>query len=101
MQSNPTARCEPNSNAMLAALPLGELVLLCGSKREKLQRSAWQGEMGRVCLDFFVGLAGLSWPEHPASDAERINEAYLSPEKISTVSLPDAARPAGLSKEMM
>jgi hypothetical protein len=77
---------------MLAALPLGELVLLCKSKRDELHREAWQGEMGRICLDFLVGLAGLSWPELPAGDTERINETYLSQEKISTVSLPDAAR---------
>src|SRR6266850_2817553 len=99
MQSNATARCGSSSNAMLAALPLGEFVSLCKSKRDELHRGAWQGEMGRICLDFLVGLAGLSWPELSAGDAERINETYLSPEKISTVSLPDAARSAGLSKE--
>ena len=84
---------------MLAALPPGELVSLWKSKRDELHRGAWQGEMGRICLDFLVGLAGLSWPELPAGDTERINEPYLSPEKISTVSLPDAARSASLSKE--
>jgi hypothetical protein len=48
--------------------------------------------MGHASLDFFVGLAGLSWPEPelPAAFTERANETYLSPEKISTVSLPDA-----------
>jgi hypothetical protein len=101
MQSNATARCESSSNAMLAVLPLGELVSLCESKREKLQQDAWQGEMGRVCLDFFVGLTGLSWPELPMGYTERIDEPHLSPEKVSTVSFPDAARSAGLSKETM
>ena len=66
MQSHATAGCESNSNAMLAALTLNELVSLCESKREKLQLGPWQGEMGRVCLNFLVGLAGLSWPELPA-----------------------------------
>jgi hypothetical protein len=46
--------------------------------------------MGRTSLDFFVGLAGLSWPELPADFTERVNETYFSPEKISTVSPPDA-----------
>lgn len=90
MQSSATAGCESNSNAMLVALSLGELISLCGSKREQLERGPWQGEMGRACLDFFVGLAELSWPELPAGFTERVNETYLSPEKISTVSLPDA-----------
>jgi len=90
MQSHATAGYESNSNAMLAALTLSELVSLCESKREKLQLGPWQGEMGRVCLDFFVGLAGLSWPELPAGYAERVNETHLSPEKKSTVSPPDA-----------
>lgn len=90
MQSTATAGCESNSNAMLAALSLGELISLCESKREKLERGSWQGEMGRTSLDFFVGLAGLSWPELPADFTERVNETYFSPEKISTVSLPDA-----------
>lgn len=84
---------------MLAALPLGEFLSPCNSKRDELHQGAWHGEMGRICLDFLVRLAGLSWPELSAGDAERINKTYLSPEKISTVSLPDAARSAGPSKE--
>lgn len=77
---------------MPVALSLGELISLCESKREKLERGPWQGDMGHASLDFFVGLAGLSWPEPelPAAFTERANETYLSPEKISTVSLPDA-----------
>lgn len=92
MQSSATAGCESNSNAMPVALSLGELISLCESKREKLERGSesWQGEMGHASLDFFVGLAGLSWPELPAGFTEHVNETYLSPEKISTVSLPDA-----------
>ncbi|KAH9967442.1 hypothetical protein BC827DRAFT_1174206 [Russula dissimulans] len=83
--SNATARCEVESNAMLAALSLGELVSLCESKRDLLQRGGWQGETGRVCLDFVVRLAGLRWPELPAADAERVDDSHLSsPEKIST-----------------
>lgn len=96
MQSSATAVCESNSNAMPVALSLGELISLCESKREKLlERGPWQGEMGHASLDFFVGLAGLSWPELPAGFTERVNEIYLSPEKISTVSLPDACVSAG------
>jgi len=71
---------------MLPSLSLGELVSLCESKRDLLQRGEWQGETGRVCLDFVVRLAGLRWPELPAADAERVDDSYLSsPEKISTV----------------
>jgi len=58
--------CESKSNAMLGALTLSELVSLSESKREKSLLGSWQGEMGRVCLNFLVGLAGLSWPELPA-----------------------------------
>jgi len=91
MQSSATGPgCESNSNAMPVALSLGELISLCESKRENLERGPWQGEMGHASLDFFVGLAGLSWPELPAGFTEGVNETYLSPEKISTVSLPDA-----------
>jgi len=75
---------------MLAALSLGELVSLCESKREILQRGAWEGEMGRVCLDFVVGLSGLSWPELLVAHAEHVKEPYLSPDKTLAVSLSDA-----------
>lgn len=82
---------------MLGALTLSEIVSLSESKREKLQLGPWQGEMGRVCLDFLVGLAGLRWPEPPAGHAEGVNETPLSPEKISTVSPPDACSFSSLS----
>jgi hypothetical protein len=72
---------------MLASLSFGELVSLCETKRDELQRGRWQGEAGRECLDFIIGLAGLSWPKLPAAQTELVAESYLSPEKISTVSL--------------
>lgn len=73
---------------MPAGRSIGELVSLCESKRDLLQR---EGEMGRLCLDFVVALAGFSWPELPTTQTEHINEPYLSPEKISTVKLSDAS----------
>jgi hypothetical protein len=76
---------------MLADLPIGELVSLCASKRDLLQRGGWQGESGRLCLDFVVALAGFSWPELPEAYTGHVNESYLSPEKISTVKLYDAS----------
>jgi hypothetical protein len=72
---------------MLATLSFGQLVSLCETKRDELQRGRWQGEAGRECLDFVIGLAGLSWPKRPAAQTELVAESYLSPEKISTVSI--------------
>jgi hypothetical protein len=76
---------------MLAGLSIGELVSLCESKRDLLQRGGWQGEMGRLCLNFVVALAGFSWPELPAAYTGHANGPHLSPEKISTVNLSDAS----------
>jgi len=76
---------------VLAGRSIGELASLLESKRDLLQREGWQGEMGRLCLDFVVALAGLSWPELPAAHTGHINESYLSREKISTVNLSDAS----------
>ena len=90
MQSDTVAICDPEPKAMLADLSIAELVSLCGSKRDLLQRGGWQGELGRLCLDFVVALAGFSWPELPAADTGHTNESYLSPEQISTVNSFDA-----------
>jgi len=76
---------------VLAGRSIGELVPLCEFKRDLLQREGWQGETGRLCLDFVVALAGFSWPELPANYTGHINESYLSPEKISTVKISDAS----------
>jgi hypothetical protein len=76
---------------MLADLSIGELVSLCASKRDLLQRGGWQGESGRLCLDFVIALAGFSWPEVPEAYTGRLNGSYFSPEKISTVKLFDAS----------
>jgi hypothetical protein len=76
---------------VLGGHPIGELVSLCESKRDLLQREGWQGEMGRLCLDFVVALAGFNWPELPATHTGHTNEPHLSPEKISTVKLSDAS----------
>jgi hypothetical protein len=87
LQTGANASHGHESNAMLAALSFGELVSLCETKCDELQRGRWQGEAGHECLDFAISLAGLSWPKLPAAHTEHIAEAYLSPEKISTVSL--------------
>lgn len=71
---------------MLAALSFGELLSLCETKRDELQLGKWQGEVGRACLDFSIGLAGLSWPKLPVAQTGHVEESYLSPEKISAVS---------------
>jgi hypothetical protein len=75
---------------MLAGLSIGELVSLCESKRDLLQREGWQGEMGRLCLDFVVALAGFSWPEPPTACTGHVNGSDLSPEQVSTVNHSDA-----------
>ena len=78
---------------MRAGRPIGDLVSLCESKRDLLQHEGWQGEMGRLCLDFVVALAGFNWPElfatHPGYI--HINESHSSPEKVSTVKLSDTS----------
>lgn len=91
IQSNTVANCDPESKAMLADLSIGELVSLCASKRDLLQRGGWQGESGRLCLDFVIALAGFSWPELPEAYTKRVNESFLSPEKISTVNPSDVS----------
>jgi hypothetical protein len=91
VQSSTVAICDLEPKAVLAGRSIGELVSLCESKRDLLQHEGWQGEMGRLCLDFVVALAGFSWPELPATHTGHINEPYLSPEKISTVKLSDTS----------
>jgi hypothetical protein len=85
------AICDLGSKAVPTGHSIGELVSLCESKRDLLQREGWQGEMGRLCLDFVVALAGFRWPEPPATRIGHTSESYLSPEKISTVKLSDAS----------
>jgi hypothetical protein len=95
LQTDATASRRHESNTTLTALSFGQLVSLCETKRDELQRGVWQGEAGRQYLDFAIALAGLSWPKLPVAHAEHVDVAksYLSPEKISTVS-PSPTLPA-------
>ncbi|KAI0306038.1 hypothetical protein B0F90DRAFT_1695561 [Multifurca ochricompacta] len=80
--SNDTASRVHESNSQLAKHSLGELASLCEQRQEELLRGGWQGEVGLACLDFVIGLVGLSWPKPPSPQSEPAHELYISPAKI-------------------